>query len=270
MPRHRGKFNKENKSPYELSRGKIENFIKCQACFWLERVKGVKFPGMPGFLLNSNTDTLLKKDFNKFRGLKASPLMEKYGLKHLRPFKHKDLDKWESSLHFGLSSDHFNTIHKETNILFGGGIDDVWENSVNGELHVVDYKSTAQMGNSPKPLDESFIAPPADNMLPDYKASYRRQMEMYQWILRRKGFKVSNRGYFVYVDGQHINESGMIDDMNPDNAWMRFKTAIIKYDGNDSWVENILVKSKQTLLKDTCPKHSVDCEYYKFLNGVNY
>ena len=39
---------------------------------------------------------------------------------------------------------------------------------------------------------------------PDYKAGYRRQMEMYQWIARRKGFTVSDTGYFVYVDGQHV------------------------------------------------------------------
>ena len=126
------------------------------------------------------------------------------------------------------------------------------------------------MGKSPKPLDESFIAPPEDKKLPDYKSSYRRQMEMYQWILKRKGYMVSNIGYFVYVDGQHVNESGMIDDDNPQFAWMKFNTAIIKYDGNDRWVEKVLFKAKATLLKDTCPKHSNDCEYYKFLKGVNY
>ena len=52
--------------------------------------------------------------------------------------------------------------HEQTNILFGGGLDDVWENAESGELHVVDYKSTAQMSRTPAPLDESFIAPPED------------------------------------------------------------------------------------------------------------
>ena len=63
MARHRGVFKSDNPSPFELSRGAIENMVRCPACFWLEKVKGVKTPRMPGFNLNSNTDTLLKKDF---------------------------------------------------------------------------------------------------------------------------------------------------------------------------------------------------------------
>ena len=138
--------------------------------------------------------------------------MAKAGLSHLRPFLHEDIEKWESSLHFGSSPNHFNTIHEETNILFGGGLDDVWENLETGELHIVDYKSTAQMSMAPAPLDESFIAPPKDSGHKRLsKPARRRQMEMYQWILRRKGFSVSDTGYFLYVDGQHVNESGMID-----------------------------------------------------------
>ena len=67
MFRHRGKYNPNRDLPYEISRSKIESFLKCEACFWLDRVKGVKFPSLPGFLLNTNTDTLLKKDFDQFR-----------------------------------------------------------------------------------------------------------------------------------------------------------------------------------------------------------
>ena len=67
MPRHRGTYNPEREEPYEVSRYQIENFIKCPACFWMNRAKGIKFPGMPGFLLNTATDTLLKKDFDVYR-----------------------------------------------------------------------------------------------------------------------------------------------------------------------------------------------------------
>jgi len=144
----------------------------------------------------------------------------------------------------------------------------VWENTQTGELHVVDYKSTAQMSSTPAPLDESFIAPPEDPNKIDYKAGYRRQMEMYQWILRRKGFSVSNTGYFLYVDGQHVNESGMIDPEDSSKAWMRFNTAIIPFVGDDSWVEDALVRAKQSLVKESCPNHSVVCEYGIFIDQV--
>ena len=66
MARHRGVYKPDHEAPYEVSRSRIEAFVNCPACFWLDRVKGVKFPGMPPFLLNTATDTLLKKDFDKF------------------------------------------------------------------------------------------------------------------------------------------------------------------------------------------------------------
>ena len=268
MGRHRGIYKPERNEPYELSRGRLEAFINCEACFWLDRVKGVKFPSIPGFLLNTNTDTLLKKDLDQFRGNGPHPIMSAAGLSQLRPFSHEDIGRWESSLHFGSSPNHFNTMHEETNILFGGGIDDIWENVESGELHIVDYKSTAQMGAHPTPLDETFIAPPEDPIKVDYKAGYRRQMEMYQWILRRKGFSVSDTGYFLYVDGQHKNEAGMIDPNDPSQAWMRFNTAIIPFVGDDSWVEAALSRAKITLEKDYCPEHAVNCEHGKFIEQV--
>nr|MCH9846678.1 hypothetical protein [Betaproteobacteria bacterium] len=178
------------------------------------------------------------------------------------------LEKWVSSLQFGASPRHFNTLHHETNILFGGGLDDVWENIETGELHLVDYKSTAQMSKTPKPLDESFLAPPQDPKVPDYKASYRRQMAMYQWIMRRKGFHVSDVGYFLYVDGQHVGETGMLDDQDPAQAWMRFKTAVIPFVGDDAWVEAALFEAKQVVQLNVCPAHSAGCEHKLFLDGV--
>ncbi|EED36456.1 conserved hypothetical protein [Luminiphilus syltensis NOR5-1B] len=232
-------------------------------------MKGVKFPSIPGFLLNTNTDTLLKKDFDRLRGLGPHPVMEMAGLSHLRPFDHEDIEKWESSLHFGSSPNHFCIIHQETNLLFGGGLDDVWEDINTGNLHIVDYKSTAQMSKSPKPLDDSFIAAPEDPKKPDYKGAYRRQMEMYQWIARRKGFSVSDIGYFVYVDGQHAEEPGMLDPSNAQQAWMRFNVAVIPYQGDDSWVEKTLFEAKNTLEKTTCPEHSPQCEYGRFLVQAN-
>lgn len=267
--RHRGAFDPTNDQPYELSRGKIEALVKCEACFWLDRAKGVKFPSIPGFLLNTNTDTLLKRDFDQYRGSFAHPIMKAAGLSHLRPFSHPDMDKWTSSLQFGASPEHFNTLHRETNILFGGGLDDVWENPGTGELHIVDYKSTAQMSQTPRPLDESFINPPEDPKQTDYKASYRRQMDMYQWILRRKDYVVSDTGYFVYVDGQHVGERGMIDQNRPEQAWMRFKTAVISYRGDDSWVERKIYRAREVLESEDCHSHNQSCEFHRFLSGVD-
>ena len=69
MKRHRWRFDPTREEPFEISRSGIDMFIKCPACFWMKIVKGIKFPGMPGFLLNTATDTLLKKDFDKYRAV---------------------------------------------------------------------------------------------------------------------------------------------------------------------------------------------------------
>ena len=48
MPRHRGTYKSDNPEPYELSRSSIERMIRCEACFWLEKVKGVSLNRMVG------------------------------------------------------------------------------------------------------------------------------------------------------------------------------------------------------------------------------
>ena len=68
MKRHRSTFDPNNPAPYELSRSRVENFVRCQACFYLQQVKGVPFPSIPGFNINEATDVLLKRDFDKYRG----------------------------------------------------------------------------------------------------------------------------------------------------------------------------------------------------------
>ena len=246
----------------------------------LEKACGLKL-GMAAWLLNTNTDTLLKKDFDQYRGKEPHPIMVKAGLEHLIPFEHEDIEKWEASMQFGATPNHFNTWHRESNILFGGGLDDVWQNKETGELHIVDYKSTSQQAKITKPLDETFLAPPDDPKMPDYKAGYRRQMDMYQWIARRKGFEVSNTGYFLYVDGQHHGIDGMIDKNDPATAWMKFNTAIIPYEGDDSWIEPTLMKVKEELEEIVCVEtpdgvkasddamkklsHSIGCEEGNYL-----
>ena len=245
MARHRGKFDPTKSEPYELSRGSIEKFKQCPACFWMEKAKGIKFPGFPQFNLNTNTDTLLKRDFDKYRGKGPHPFMEQNGLSHLRPYDHPDIFFWERSLHFGMNDQHFSVVHEGTNIRFGGGLDDVWEDMSTGVLYIVDYKSTANLSAEPTPV--SLDGP--------WKGGYKRQMDMYQWILRAKGYEVSDIGYFVYVDGQHKDIEGMIND-DTSKATMIFNTSLLEYEGDDSWVEQALIDAKACILETECPSHA--------------
>ena len=147
--RHRGKFDPSNPNPYELSRSRVENFLKCKACFWLQQLHKVKPPEFPSFTINSTTDILLKRDADAVRGKSALPIWKKADLEHIIPFDHEDLSNWTNSLHYGLNDSYFNTVHIKTNIKFGGGLDDVFLNTQTDQVHIIDYKSQAQGTRSP-------------------------------------------------------------------------------------------------------------------------
>ena len=49
-----------------IRKTKLSAFIDCQRCFYLDRVKGLKEPSMPGWSLNSAVDELLKKELPEF------------------------------------------------------------------------------------------------------------------------------------------------------------------------------------------------------------
>ena len=254
MKRHRSTFNPDNPAPYELSRSRIENFVRCPACFHLQQVKAVPFPSIPGYNINEATDVLLKRDFDKYRGgPETHPFLKKIGMEHLVPFEHEDFEKWTQSMHYGAEG-RMHTVHEESNIKLGGGLDDIWLNTKTDELHIVDYKSTSQK------------SPNKEITLDDYwKAGYKRQMDMYVWVMRRKGFSISSIGYFLYCDGDRFSD---YDFLHSEDASMQFKMSLIPYEVDTSWIEPTLLEIKKCLRTPMPPKHTANCEYGTFLNAI--
>jgi len=251
VKRHRGVFNPNNSSPYELSRTRIENFIRCPCCFYLQQVKKVNFPSTPGFNINEATDVLLKRDFDECRAKGAPhPFLKAQGYGHLIPFDHEDFELWTQSLHFGAKG-RFHTIHDETNLKVGGGLDDVWLNTKTNKLHIVDYKSTSQKSdNGPINLNDYW------------KGAYKRQMDLYIWVMRNKGFDVDDVGYFLYCDGDRFTDNAFL---NETHALMEFKITLIPYKCDLNWIETTLKKIHENLRLEERPKHSDNCEYGKFI-----
>jgi hypothetical protein len=266
--RHQGVFNPEHPAPYELSRGRVEKYLNCKACFWLEQLHGVKPPEFPSFTINTTTDILLKRDADAVRGKSTLPLWEEAGLGHMIPWEYENLGNWANSMQYGVSDSYFNTIHDETNIKFGGGLDDVFLNTKTEQLHIVDYKSQAQGTRSP----DNYQVKPSSLNYP-WKIGYKRQMDMYIWVARRKGFNVSGTGYFVYVDAQHKDIDGMLTDDDPSIAWMKFNASIIPYEADTSWIDPTLIEIKNFLMNQTsCPEHTpkgdnfTGCDVGRYLN----
>src|SRR3989344_3720497 len=118
--RGRDLFDPVSPEPYKLSRSKIDNFIVCPRCFYIDRRLGVgQPPGYP-FSLNSAVDKLLKKEFDVHRAnATVHPLCEKYGI-NVIPLAHEMIDKWRDSLRGGIKY-----LHEATNLIITGGVDDV-------------------------------------------------------------------------------------------------------------------------------------------------
>lgn len=256
MPRHRGIYKPTQIEPYEISRSRIENFVRCPACFYMQQVEGIKFPDIPGFNINEATDVLLKKHFDEYRLLgKPSPLLENLDLPNLIPFSHPNFELWTQSLHFGAEG-RMNTVFEALNLKIGGGLDDIWFNTETKKLHIVDYKSTSQK-------TEGKVITLDDK----YKAAYKRQMDLYVWVMRRMGFEIDDIGYFLYVDGDRFTESNFIQG---DIALMEFKISLIPYTVDISWVEKTLHQIKLLLDSSTRPQHSDECQFGNFLYAANH
>ena len=233
-------FNPQSDQPFKLSRSKIENFVKCPRCFYVDRRLGITPPpGFP-FTLNSAVDSLLKREFDSYRERqKPHPLMKQFAIEAV-PHAHEDLELWRDSLRGGLQFHH-----SGTNLIITGGIDDVWRDN-DGWLIVVDYKATSKRGKV--------------NLDADWQIGYKRQMEIYQWLLRQMGHMVSDTGYFVYCNG---------DAAAPTFAQqLRFDIEILPYSGNDSWIDDLLYQIKTTLMKNEIPEPTVSCDHCAYNSAL--
>lgn len=227
-------------APFKLSRSKIDLFLNCPRCFYFDRRLGIgRPPGFP-FTLNSAVDALLKQEFDIYRAKGTKhPLIERYGV-DARPVAHQDLNKWRHNF-TGIQY-----LHKLTNLLIFGAIDDLWQNS-KGEYIVVDYKATAKA--------EEII-----ELNKDWHEGYKRQMEIYQWLLRQNGYKVSDMGYFVYCNGNA--------DAEAFDQKLEFRVNLISYTGDDSWVENAIIEVHQCLNENQIPEVSADCDYCNYISSI--
>ncbi len=237
----RNLYDPENTRPFKLSRSKIELFMECPKCFYLDNKIGVRRPpGFP-FALNSAVDALLKKEFDLYRedGTKH-PIIIEYGVDAI-PAKHVDLDDWRNNFR-GVQY-----LHEPTNLLLYGAIDDLWINSKD-EYIVVDYKSTAK--------EEEVTA-----LDKDWMDGYKRQMEIYQWLLMQNDYKVSDTGYFVYCNGR--------TDLDRFSRKLLFRKTLIAYAGKHDWIEDVVYNIYQCLNSEEIPSSNANCDFCRYREAVD-
>lgn len=212
----------------KISRTKIELSLECPRCFWLDLVKGIKRPPPMPYTINNAIDYLLKQEFDVHRKKKTKhPVMESNNIDAL-PFQHPSLDKWRHNF-TGVQY-----MHEPTDFLVYGAVDDVWVKD-NGDLIVVDYKATG--------AKEHHVYD-----------SYRRQMEVYQWLLGKNGFTVSPVGYFVFAK---VNKGNGFGEGVPA---LSFDLFVEPLEGDTSWVEQAVLAARK-ILNGKIPDANPNCLY---------
>ena len=104
-------------------------------------------------------------------------------------------------------------------------VDDIWQKP-NGDLIVVDVKSTSKNVFDWEDTYSKW----------EYAKGYRRQLEMYQWLLEKNGFSVASEGYLVYYNGKK-NEP-MFDQK------LEFDLHLVKLECDKSWVAEAVIAAK--------------------------
>jgi len=229
----RTRFDPTSAEPFAISRSKLELFLECPRCFYLDRIHNIGRPDGYPLSLNLTVDALMKKEFDTFRlSEKPHPIMTMYGVDAI-PFRHPDLSTWRDTPQ-GVRS-----LHSPTNIELFGIMDDVWVHA-DGSLAVVDYKATSTTAT----------------ITLNNRHGYKRQLEVYQWLLRRNGFDVSPMGYFVFVNA--TRDRDMFD------RTLEFVMSVLPYEGSDAWIDDALVGVKECLMCDVPPPSTMDCEWCEY------
>ena len=238
-------YNPESDNTFNISRSKVDDFLKCEKCFLNDRCGGIIPPGQFPFNLNIAVDENLKQAFDIHREAQTvPPMLKEFGFDNLIPFQHEELSKWRSN---------FKGIRREvegTNITLSGAPDDLWLNKDTGQISVVDYKSTSTKSSMSQ---EDYLNDP-------YHDSYKRQLDFYNYLFRGEGLKLSSRSFFLVFNAR---KDIPITDKNPT---LTFDYHLIEYRWDDSWVEDTISRMIKVLnyeveaISNPCCK---DCAYIR-------
>ncbi len=137
---------------------------------------------------------------------------------------------------------------KGTNITLHGGIDDVWLDTRNEEIIVVDYKSQA---NNRPVTPQLYLAG-------TYHQSYKTQLDVYAYLFQGMGFHVSPTSYFYVVNAKR--------DADGFHAKMEFQETLVPYNWSSDWIEPEVQNMQSVLDSEIIPLPTDACENCAYAN----
>ena len=224
----------------KISRSGLKLFLECPRCFWLDVHHKIKRPPGYPFTLSIAVDYLVKKEFDTYRAEGKLPLVLKnYGIKDAKLFAGEQLAEWRNNFK-GIA--YWN---EELNAILYGAVDDVLEFS-DGSLGVIDYKSSGA------------------KQITIYD-DYQKQMDVYNYILKQKGFETYPEAFFVFYKVIKEGETGFA------NA-LKFTEEVRPVKVDTTWVGPTFEKAVETARKDVSPKSGGikgNCDHCHFVEMVS-
>lgn len=226
---------KDREIPF--SRTALDEFLDCARCFYQARRLQYSRPGGPMSGLPSAVDRLMKAEFDAYRARgEAHPVMATLA-GDLVPFAHASIGDWRNNSH------GVRVAHGASGFVVYGAPDDVWQSRETGEIHVCDYKTSS---------DTAFEKP--------WSAKYRRQVEVYQFLLAGQGLPVSSTAYFLFEVPDKTRPA--FEDV------LRFTPQVVAYEGDTSWIDEALIAARACLDADEVPDADEDCELCAWVESV--
>ncbi len=216
--------------PYKFSPSSLSLLKECPKCFWLRFNKGIKRPDSIFPSLPSGMDRILKIHFDAFRDRGELP-PELAKLKgNYKLFDNAELlAVWRNNFK-GISY-----TDKGGNV-FRGAVDNILVK--NGKLVVLDYKTRGF------PLKE------------DTAAHYQNQLDIYNFLLRKNGFKTLNYAYLLFYHPSNVEANGSVV----------FNTDLVKMKINVSNAEKIFNDARK-VLNSGIPEASEECGFCEWVNN---
>jgi hypothetical protein len=190
--------------------------------------------------LNRAVDTLMKIEFDGYRMRREPhPAFLQRGIEAI-PLSHPDISTWQSNFK-GL-----NYLHQPTNLLISGAPDDILV--IGNEWAVLDFKGTSSK--------EEIVA--LDGV---YRQAYKRQVEVYSWLLAMNGHPVGRRAFLLFANA-NTDRQGL-------DGRLDFDLQLVEHLTNVEWIEPTLTNIKKTLMSDEPPPAAPDCELCNYVESVN-
>jgi len=215
---------------YKLSPSTLNLFKECPRCFWLQfhgarRPSGI-FPSLP-----SGMDKVLKEHFDRFmeKGSLPPEILKCPELSSCSLFDDKEkLKVWRSNFKGIQWTD------PESGVLLRGAVDNILKRG--GRLIVLDYKTRGY------PLKE------------DTHEHYRLQMNLYNFLLRKNGYRTEDASYLLFYYPSHV----------ADNGDVAFHTKLVRMDVDIASAESVFRKAVDVLKMDDAPDPGEGCEWCGF------